>query len=58
MRSVKELIQGQVDYTILQVVLDVLHQQHQLTSQEWDDATRKLKERYNPPTRMLEDYHE
>ena len=58
MRTIKEIIKNQVDYTILQIMLDILQQQQQITEDEWKRASQELKEQLNPPTRMLEDYNE
>lgn len=57
MRNVQQIIQDQTDYILLQVALDILKQQGQLTQKEWRVATKKLVKRYDPPTRMLENYN-
>ena len=45
MRTIKKIKKDQVDYTIFQLMLDILKMNH-------------LKDEFNPPTRMLEDYNE
>ncbi|HEM6178973.1 TPA: hypothetical protein U2D36_000786 [Streptococcus suis] len=58
MRTIKKIKKDQVDYTILQLMLDALKMNHQIDEQIWDAASKALKDDFNPPTRMLEDYNE
>ncbi|MGU7935146.1 hypothetical protein ACS6X6_09855 [Streptococcus suis] len=58
MRTIKKIKKDQVDYTILQLMLDALKMNHQIDDQIWETALKALKDEFNPPTRMLEDYNE
>ena len=46
-----------MDYTIIQIILDMHLQQESITKEEWQNATEELIKLLNPPTRMLEDYN-
>ena len=50
MRTIKK---DQVDYTILQLMLDVLKMNNQIDEQIWETASKVLKDEFNPPTRMI-----
>lgn len=58
MRTLRNLLKDQMDYTILQIILDIHLQQESITKEEWQNATEELIKLLNPPTRMLEDYNE
>ena len=58
MRTIKEIIQSQVDYTILETILNILYQQQELTETEYKQAINELKEKLNPPIKILENYNE
>ncbi len=58
MRTIKKIKKDQVDYTIFQLMLDVLKMNHQIDEQIWEMTSKVLKDEFNPPTRMLEDYNE
>lgn len=58
MRTLRNLLKDQMDYTILQIILDMHLQQESITKEEWKNATEELIKLLNPPTRMLEDYNE
>lgn len=58
MRTLRNLLKDQMDYTILQIILDMHLQQESITKEEWQNATEELIKLLNPPTRMLEDYNE
>ncbi|HEL1626387.1 TPA: hypothetical protein TXL55_002257 [Streptococcus suis] len=58
MRTIKKIKKDQVDYTIFQLMLDVLKMNHQIDEQIWEMTSKMLKDEFNPPTRMLEDYNE
>ncbi|HEM4925554.1 TPA: hypothetical protein U1160_001223 [Streptococcus suis] len=58
MRTIKKIKKDQVDYTILKLMLDALKMNHQIDDQIWETALKALKDEFNPPTRMLEDYNE
>lgn len=58
MRTLRNLLKDQMDYTILQIILDMHLQQESVTKEEWQNATEELIKLLNPPTRMLEDYNE
>ena len=57
-RTLRNLLKDQMDYTILQIILDMHLQQESITKEEWQNATEELIKLLNPPTRMLEDYNE
>lgn len=56
MRTLRNLLKDQMDYTIIQIILDMHLQQESITKEEWQNATEELIKLLNPPTRMLEDY--
>lgn len=58
MRTLRNLLKDQMDYTILQIILDMHLQQESITKEEWQNTTEELIKLLNPPTRMLEDYNE
>lgn len=58
MRTLRNLLKDQMDYTILQIILDMHLQQESITKEEWKNATEELIKLLNPPIRMLEDYNE
>lgn len=58
MRTLRNLLKKKMDYTILQIILDMHLQQESITKEEWQNATEELIKLLNPPTRMLEDYYE
>lgn len=58
MRTIKKIKKDQVAYTIFQLMLDVLKMNHQIDEQIWEMTSKMLKDEFNPPTRMLEDYNE
>ncbi|WP_314403205.1 hypothetical protein [uncultured Granulicatella sp.] len=58
MRTLRNLLKDQMDYTILQIILDMHLQQESITKEEWQNATEELIKLLNPPTKMLEDYNE
>ncbi|HEM5970427.1 TPA: hypothetical protein U2B41_002238 [Streptococcus suis] len=58
MGTIKKIKKDQVDYTIFQLMLDVLKMNHQIDEQIWKMTSKVLKDEFNPPTRMLEDYNE
>ena len=58
MRTLRNLLKDQMDYTILQIILDMQLQQESITKEEWQNATEELIKLLNPPTKMLEDYNE
>lgn len=58
MRTLRNLLKDQMDYTILQIILDMHLQQESITKEEWQNATEELIKLLNLPTRMLEDYNE
>ena len=58
MRTLRNLLKDQMDYTILQIILDMHLQQESITKEEWKTATEELIKLLNPPIRMLEDYNE
>ena len=58
MRTLRNLLKDQMDYTIIQIILDMHLQQESITKEEWQNATEELIKLLNPPTRMLEDYNE
>ena len=57
MRTLRNLLKDQMDYTIIQIILDMVLQQESITKEEWQNATEELIKLLNPPTRMLEDYN-
>ena len=57
MRTLRNLLKDQMDYTILQIILDMHLQQESITKEEWKNATEELIKLLNPPIRMLEDYN-
>jgi|GEM_PF-4824519 hypothetical protein len=57
MRTLRNLLKDQMDYTIIQIILDMHLQQESITKEEWQNATEELIKLLNPPTRMLEDYN-
>lgn len=58
MRTLRNLLKDQMDYTILQIILDMHLQQESISKEEWQNATEELIKLLNPPIRMLEDYNE
>ena len=58
MRTLRNLLKDQMDYTIIQIILDMHLQQESITKEEWKNATEELIKLLNPPIRMLEDYNE
>ena len=58
MRTIKKIKKDQVDYTIFQLMLDILKMNHQIDEQIWEMTSKVLKDEFNPSTRMLEDYNE
>lgn len=58
MRTIKKIKKDQVDYTIFQLMLDILKMNHQIDEQILETTSKVLKDEFNPPTRMLEDYNE
>lgn len=53
MRTLRNLLKDQMDYTIIQIILDMHLQQESITKEEWQNATEELIKLLNPPTRML-----
>ena len=54
MREVKQIIQDEMDYSLCKLLLDYLHFRELIDEEKWIDASIEVKEKYDPPTLMLE----
>lgn len=54
MREVKQIIQDEMDYSLCKLLLDYLYFREFIDEEKWIDASTEVKEKFNPPTLMLE----
>ncbi len=53
-REVKQIIKDEVDYSLCKLLLDYLYFRELIDEENWIDTSIEVKEKYNPPTLMLE----
>lgn len=54
MREVKQIIKDEMDYSLCKLLLDYLYFRELIDEEKWIDASTEVKEKYDPPTLMLE----
>lgn len=54
MREVKQIIKDEMDYSLCKLLLDYLYFKELIDEKKWIEASKEVKEKYNPPTLMLE----
>ncbi len=54
MREVKQIIQDEMDYSLCKLLLDYLYFRKLIDEEKWIVASTEVKEKYGPPTLMLE----
>ena len=54
MREVKQIIKDEMDYSLYKLLLDYLYFRELIDEEKWIDASTEVKEKYDPPTLMLE----
>ena len=54
MREVKQIIKDEMDYSLCKLLIDYLYYRDMIDEEKWIDASTKVKEKYDPPTLMLE----
>ena len=54
MREVKQIIKDEMDYSLCKLLLDYLYFRELIDEEKRIDASTEVKEKYNPPTLMLE----
>ncbi|HEL0620466.1 hypothetical protein [Streptococcus equi] len=54
MREVKQIIQDEMDYSLCKLLLDYLYFRKLIDEEKWIAASTEVKEKYDPPTLMLE----
>lgn len=54
MREVKQIIKDEMDYRLCKLLLDYLYFRELIDEEKWIDASTEVKEKYDPPTLMLE----
>lgn len=57
MREVKDVIQNQMDYILSKIYAESLCKSSVIGKRELNKILRLLKEKYDPPTEMLEGYN-
>lgn len=58
MRDVKDIIQSQMDYILSKIYAESLYESSVISKKELNKVLRLLKEKYDPPTEMLEGYND
>ena len=56
MREVDEIIKNQMDYILSKIYAEQLYKSSLIGKRELNKVIRLLKEKYDPPTEMLEGY--
>ncbi|MED5833152.1 hypothetical protein VYH82_03520 [Streptococcus anginosus] len=54
MREVKQIIKDEMDYSLCKLLLDYLYFRELIDEEKWIVASADVKEKYDPPTLMLE----
>ena len=54
MREVKQIIKDEMDYSLCKLLLDYLYFIELIDEEKRIDASTEVKEKYDPPTLMLE----
>lgn len=54
MREVKQIIKDEMDYSLCKLLLDYLYFIELIDEEKWIDVSTEVKEKYDPPTLMLE----
>lgn len=55
LREVKQIIKDEMDYSLCKLLLDYLYYRDLIDEEKWVVASVQVKEKYDPPTLMLED---
>jgi len=53
-REVKQIIKDEMDYSLCKLLLDYLYFRELIGEENWIDTSIEVKEKYDPPTLMLE----
>lgn len=54
MREVKQIIKDEMDYSLCKLLIDSLYYRDMIDEEKWMAASAETKEKYEPPTLMLE----
>ena len=54
MREVKQIIKDEMDYSLCKLLLDYLYFKELIDEEKWIAVSTEVKEKYDPPTLMLE----
>ncbi|WP_027107085.1 SHOCT domain-containing protein [Ligilactobacillus ceti] len=54
MKNVKECIDAEMNYRLASIFIDYLYHKEAIDKKELNRVRKKLKKKYNPPTKRLE----
>lgn len=57
MREVKQIKKDEMDYSLCKLLIDYLYSIELIDEEKWIAASSDVKEKYNPPTLMLEELY-
>lgn len=57
MREVKQIKKDEMDYSLCKLLIDYLYSIELIDEEKWIAASLDMKEKYNPPTLMLEELY-